>query len=55
MKSNFIVFQTYKGFKVDRNALMSLIVGLHKSKQSICFSNDYAADRLGYVIDKLGI
>jgi len=47
MKSNFIVFQTYKGFKVDRNALMSLIVGLHKSKQSICFSNDYAADRLG--------
>jgi len=47
MKSNFIVFQTYKGFKADENVLMSLIVGLHKSKQSICFSNEYASYKIG--------
>jgi len=45
--SNFIIFQNYKGFKNYENILMSLIVGLDKTKRTICFSNSYAALKCG--------
>jgi len=47
MKNNYIITYTYKGFKADENMLMSLIVGLHNSKKTICFSNKYAANKIG--------
>ena len=43
MKSNFFIHYSYKEFSIYEDSLMSLIVGLNKSKQRICFSNGYAA------------
>ena len=51
--NNFIVFQNYRGFKHYENILMSLIVGLHNSKKTICFSNGYAAFRCGVSVSTI--
>ena len=40
---NYIILHNYYHFKSYEDILMSLIVGLHNSKQVICFSNEYAA------------
>lgn len=42
-KSPYFIHYTYEGFSNIEDGLMSLIVGLNKSKQHICFSNGYAA------------
>jgi len=46
-KTGYIIFNNYFDFKNYENILMSLIVGLHRSGKSICFSNGYAAVKCG--------
>ena len=53
MMNNYIVFQNYRGFRHYENILMSLIVGLHNSKKTICFSNGYAAFRCGVSVSTI--
>ena len=45
--NKFIIFQNYDNFKNHENILMSLIVGLHNSNKTICFSNYYASLKCG--------
>jgi len=44
---SYIIFQTYRGFNPLENALMSLVVGLHRHTKNICFTNKYASLKLG--------
>ncbi len=45
--TGYIIFYNYHNFKNYENILMSLIIGLHRSKKTICFSNGYAALKCG--------
>ena len=46
MKDTFITYRPYKDLSTTECLLISWIISLNDSKQSICFSNNYAATRL---------
>jgi hypothetical protein len=43
MSNFFIQYRPYQGLDTIERLLMSWIIGLHDNKQTICFSNQYAA------------
>ena len=50
MISNYIIFNTYKGFGVIENALMSLISNIYHSNRNsneVRFTNKYASEKIG--------
>jgi hypothetical protein len=47
MKAEYFKFYTFKDMSIYEMSLMSMILSYHKSGKVICFSNEYAALRLG--------
>ena len=47
MKDKYFRFYTFRDMNIYEMGLMSLILSYHKSNKVICFSNEYAALRLG--------
>lgn len=47
MKAEYFKFYTFNQMSIYEMALMSMILSYHKSGKVICFSNEYAALRLG--------